>query len=108
MNAGSGERDAALVRLVEELKEALDDPRRDEWGGYPWEHLGDAERDVRKLLTALDRLLVENERLDDAIRDALDFLTGWNGQGKVDSDVAKDILDAALSPARADSEKGGS
>jgi len=42
--------------LAAELREALDDPKRGEWGGYPWEHLGDAERDVRVLLWLIAEL----------------------------------------------------
>ena len=42
--------------LAVELREALDDPRRGEWGGYPWEHLGDAERDVLALLAYIESL----------------------------------------------------
>lgn len=49
--------------LAAELTEALDDPRRGEWGGYPWEHLGDAERDVRVLLAALVVSEQQRERL---------------------------------------------
>ena len=55
------------TRLASELREALDDPKRGEWGGYPWEHLGDAERDVRKLLAALD---AERSRAEQWERDA--------------------------------------
>lgn len=44
------------MSIARELREALDDPARGEWGGYPWEHLGDAERDVRELLTECERL----------------------------------------------------
>lgn len=45
-----------MSALAQELREALDDPKRGEWGGYPWEHLGDAERDVRELLAYVGRL----------------------------------------------------
>lgn len=34
--------------------------------------------------------------LDEAIREALDFLTGWNGQGKIAPNVAMNILNEAL------------
>src|SRR3954454_10251057 len=53
--------------LVEELREALDDPKRGEWGGYPWEHLGDAERDVRVLLAECGRLRERVRELEDDV-----------------------------------------
>jgi hypothetical protein len=49
---------ARALALAAELRTALDDPKRYEWGEGPWEHLGDAERDVRALLDAL----AESER----------------------------------------------
>lgn len=54
------DRDKAL-RLAEELRRALDDPKRAEWGDGPWEHLGDAERDVRVLLLGMDALAADLE-----------------------------------------------
>lgn len=42
------------MSISRELREVLEDPERHFWGG-PWEHLGDAERDVLKLLDECDR-----------------------------------------------------
>lgn len=55
--------------LAAELRAALDDPARYEWGEGPWEHLGDAERDVRQLLDALDALAARVEELGAALRE---------------------------------------
>lgn len=59
--------------LAEELSEALDDERRYTWGDGPWEHLGDAERDVRILLMGFRELMRQFEevkqRLDQAERE---------------------------------------
>jgi predicted Zn-ribbon and HTH transcriptional regulator len=54
-------------QAVRELREALDDPKRYEWGEGPWEHLGDAERDVRALLDYVDALVAERDRLREAL-----------------------------------------
>lgn len=50
--------------LASALRAALDDPARYEWGEGPWEHLGDAERDVRQLLDDLDALAARVEELE--------------------------------------------
>lgn len=61
--------------LANELREALDDPRRYEWGG-PWEHLGDAERDVRVLLDELAAAEQQVAALREAIRHVVDDSPG--------------------------------
>src|SRR5574337_1578768 len=53
-----------MSALSRELRETLDDPKRYDWGG-PWEHIGDAERDVRALLDELDTI-------EEALGQALD------------------------------------
>lgn len=60
--------------LANELREALNDPRRHEWGG-PWEHLGDAERDVRVLLDQLEAA----EQQVAALREALERIAYAKG-----------------------------
>ena len=54
------------------------------------------QAEVAKIEAQMEELREGYDALDDAIRDALDFLTGHNGQGKVDPEIAKVILNEAL------------
>ncbi len=57
------------MALARELNVALEDPKRWEWGDCPWEHLEDAESDVRKLidgLVAADALMSDMVPMDQA------------------------------------------
>jgi hypothetical protein len=100
------------ARLADELREALDDPNRGDWGSYPWEHLGDAERDVRVLLAELtaarqetDTLERKTEQLREALLEArrtFDVLLEigsenslWRNVASVGSKDATDALAAA-------------
>jgi len=73
-------------QLADELQAALDDPKRYEWGEGPWEHLGDAEKDVRLLLAgiaALRDLVAQADRaaeLEAALRQIRDTAK-WYGEG---------------------------
>jgi hypothetical protein len=57
-----------LSALATNLTEALDDPKRYEWEDCPWEHLGDAERDVRLLIADVAELARRLERAEAALR----------------------------------------
>lgn len=56
----------------------------------------DFQAEIARIDAQYAHLREEFEALDDSIRDALDFLTGHNGQGKIDPEIAKDILNEAL------------
>ena len=114
------ERTEEALALADELAEALDDPKRGDWGGYPWEHLGDAERDVRKLLClraalreAQDALhktarrftlaeedlrlaQAENERLRVALASIAHHAFDVNRDAEYDLRTVKDIAAAAV------------
>jgi hypothetical protein len=69
------------MALAQELREALDDPRRYEWGEGPWEHLGDAEKDVRVLLDTLIAKQEECERLREALDAATRYIAAKDTEG---------------------------
>jgi hypothetical protein len=89
-STGSGERDAEIVR--EALNELF--------------YLA-GRREKRKFgLAALDRLLAENARLREE-RILIDALVRSDECSRVVlKEYIRDVLDAALSPARADTEEG--
>lgn len=57
-----GEHFTEAVRLGREIKQAEFEHATSGWGGYPWEHLGDASRDIAVLIRGL---LVARAALDD-------------------------------------------
>lgn len=65
------------IRLAAELRDALDDPKRYEWGDGPWEHLGDAEKDVRLLLATVDELVDERDALSEAQQFPVETVMSW-------------------------------
>jgi hypothetical protein len=79
--------EAKTFQLADELRAALDDPQRHVWGG-PWEHLGDAEKDVRLLLAGIALL-----------RSEIDRLRGIERQAELDAERAA-ILSSAVGQAR--------
>jgi hypothetical protein len=88
---------ADTIRLAQELREALDDPKRYEWGEGPWEHLGDAERDVRKLLDGIDALAARCDALEKE-RDHYRFHFDQQEQRAEAAEAQHDALENALRP----------
>lgn len=62
-------RDTDTIREARELANELElcwQQLPSEWAAYPWEHLGDADRDIRRLVAGLFAVLVERDRLKEA------------------------------------------
>jgi hypothetical protein len=58
------------LSLAAEIRSAEKELIESGWGGYPWEHLGDASKDIHVLMRGLDALAARLEACEQAVRDA--------------------------------------
>lgn len=57
---------ATAIALADEIESAEKELLDSGWGGYPWEHLGDASRDISKLIRGLREASGLQEQLQTA------------------------------------------
>lgn len=93
MSAEEREWGVRIARIALDAQEDLD---KSGWGGYAWEHLGDAWREFAPVA----RALLEAEQESAALREALTRVRDWIRDGKGSESEAAEAMDAALAQSR--------
>lgn len=90
----------AALYLADEIQQSEKELLESGWGGYPWEHLGDASRDIAKLIRGLrfaaklvDALQPLSAKIDHALH------VGTEEQMRADLEYLRKLIDDAVKAA---------